>query len=268
MSQNKENKKDLKYLIDIMETLRGPNGCPWDKEQTLKTLKPHTLEEVHEVLHAIDTDDRQDLKEELGDLLFQIVFACQLTKEEGSFDMGDVIETIAEKMVRRHPHVFGDGKLETAKEVLSQWADIKEEEKSLKEASKKGKQGYLSEIPKTFPSLIMANKVSEKAAKTGYDWQKVDEIFDKVEEEIEEFKEALQTKDRDHMEEEMGDILFALVNLARFTDLDAEEALRRTTNKFITRFHYIEEKLTDKGSSLTEATLDEMEELWNESKQV
>lgn len=270
----KKDKKDLSYLTDIMATLRGPDGCPWDKEQTLKTLAPHTLEEAYEVLHALDTidiekgtGDFKNLKEELGDLLFQIVFACQMASEDNHFNIGDVIQTVAEKMVRRHPHVFGkeDQKLNTAKEVLSQWHDIKEEESKSKGV--KQIEGYLSNIPHSMPALIRANKVSEKAAKVGYDWEKIEQIFDKVDEELAEFKEALAEGDKEHVEEEMGDMLFALVNLSRFVEVDAEEALRKTIEKFIRRFHYIEDNLTKNNSSLKEATLDEMEELWNESKQ-
>lgn len=272
-----KNTKDLNYLTEIMATLRGPEGCPWDKEQTLKTLAPHTLEEAYEVLHALDTidietgsGDYENLKEELGDLLFQIVFACQMANETGKFDMGDVIETVGEKMVRRHPHVFEDSSEGLdAKEVLSRWHDIKEKEKALREGSLKDRnkpEGYLSNIPHTMPALIRANKVSEKAAKVGYDWEKIEQIFDKVDEELGEFKEALAEGDKEHVEEEMGDMLFALVNLSRFVEVDAEEALRKTIEKFIRRFHYIEESLTKNGSSLKEATLDEMEELWEKSK--
>ena len=275
---NNKNKKNLSYLTDIMSTLRGPDGCPWDKEQTLKTLAPHTLEEAYEVLHALDTinlekdtGDYENLKEELGDLLFQIVFACQMASEADKFDIGDVIETVGTKMVRRHPHVFGsdDKKLDTAKEVLSQWHDIKEEESKSKGGQPSGVkqiQGYLSGIPNSMPALIRANKVSEKAAKVGYDWEKIEQIFDKVDEELLEFKEALVENDKDHVEEEMGDMLFALVNLSRFVEVDAEEALRKTIEKFIRRFHYIEDNLTKNKSSLKDATLDEMEELWDSAK--
>lgn len=278
MTTNNKDKKSLKYLTDIMATLRGPDGCPWDKEQTLKTLAPHTLEEAYEVLHALDTididkgtGDYENLKEELGDLLFQIVFACQMASETGKFDIGDVIHTVGEKMVRRHPHVFGSNadKGLTPKEVLSRWHDIKEKEKTLKEGSlskTKKQEGYLSNIPHTMPSLIRANKVSEKAAKVGYDWEKIEQIFDKVDEELGEFKEALAIGSKKEIEEEMGDIFFSLVNLSRFVEVDAEEALRKTIEKFIRRFHYIEENLTKGGSSLKEASLDEMEELWDSAK--
>lgn len=272
MTKNNTNKKSLNYLIDIMATLRGPNGCPWDKEQTIKTLAPHTLEEAYEVLDALDTidldkgtGDYQSLKEELGDLLFQIVFACQMTSETDKFDIGDVIETVGEKMIRRHPHVFeGGNEGLDAKEVLSRWHDIKEKEKASKD---KKKTGYLADVAVSLPALIRANKVSEKTAKVGYDWTEIEQIFDKVDEEIDEFKEALASGDKDHIEEEMGDCFFALVNLARFAEVDSEEALRKSTDKFIRRFHYIEENLKSKGSNLKEATLDEMEELWEEAKQ-
>lgn len=242
-----------------MERLRGPDGCPWDREQTTESLVPFVIEEAYEVVGAIDSRNPDSVKEELGDLLFQIIFLCQLAKERGEFDINDVIEGSCEKMVRRHPHVFKDKKLETAKEVLSQWADIKEGEKRKQE-------GYLSELPEAFPALLRARKVTERAAMVGFDWENLDQVLEKVTEELNEFHEALAAKDTRATEDEFGDLLFALVNVSRFLEVNPEEALRKTIGRFINRFHYIEKRLEQEGKSLAETPLEEMERLWNEAK--
>ncbi len=242
-----------------MERLRGPEGCPWDREQTTESLVPFVIEEAYEVVGAIDSRNPDSVKEELGDLLFQIIFLCQLAKERGEFDINDVIEGSCEKMVRRHPHVFKDKKLETAKEVLNQWADIKEDEKRKQE-------GYLSELPEAFPALLRARKVTERAARVGFDWENLDQVLEKVTEELNEFHEALAAKDTKATEDEFGDLLFALVNVSRFLEVNPEEALRKTIGRFINRFHYIEKRLEQEGKSLAETPLEEMERLWNEAK--
>ncbi len=253
--------KGFARLVSIMERLRGPKGCPWDKEQTMKSLIPFIIEEAYEVIGAVDAKSPEMLKEELGDLLFQIIFIAQLSKEKGDFTIGDVVNTSADKMIRRHPHVFGEGKAETSDDVLKQWAIIKKEEK-------KGKKigGYLSDIPEHMPALLKAHKVTEKAAQVGFDWANISQVFEKVEEEIKEFKGALKKSNSKAMEEEFGDLIFSLVNVGRFVQINPEEALRKTIGKFVTRFHYVEERLHKKGKTLHSASLDEMENLWNEAK--
>ncbi len=258
----KKNPQGLRPLIELMETLRGPLGCPWDRAQTLKTLCPFIVEEAYEVISAIDSGSMDSLKEELGDLLFQIIFCCQMTKEGKKFDIYGVIDSSIEKMRRRHPHVFGGKKADTPEEVLIHWAQIKKQEKE----AKKTRHGVLSDVPEGMPALLRAHKISEKASKAGFDWKGIDEVLLKVDEEIMEFKDALQHKDPGAIEEELGDILFSLVNAARFVQVNPEEALRKTIGKFIGRFHYIEKKLSEKGSDLSETTIDEMERLWQEAK--
>ncbi|MEK6531241.1 MAG: nucleoside triphosphate pyrophosphohydrolase [Deltaproteobacteria bacterium] len=252
----------LKPLIELMETLRGPLGCPWDRAQTLKTICPFIVEEAYEVVSAIESDSPDSLKEELGDLLFQIIFCCQMAKEEKKFDIYGVIDGAVEKMRRRHPHVFGDKKADTPEEVLRHWAQIKEQEKKAKNI----RHGILSDVPENMPALLRAHKISKKASRAGFDWKDISEVIKKVEEEINEFKDALRRKDARNIEEEFGDILFSLVNAARFVEVNPEEALRKTIGKFINRFHYIEKKLLEKGSDLSETTIDEMERLWQEAK--
>lgn len=249
-----------------MARLRGEGGCPWDLEQTFSTIAPYVIEEAYEVVSAIDSGSKEALKEELGDLLLQVVFLSRLAEEEASFGIGDVIAGSVEKMIRRHPHVFGDATALTSGDVLKYWADIKEAEEKAKK-----RVGFLSQVPETFPALLRAHKVSKKAAKVGFDWQSVDQVLEKVSEEIAEFREALDDKKKGSdatgaVEEELGDILFAVANVARFVDVDPENALRKTIGKFISRFHYIETKLEERGKTLTEATLGEMEALWQEAK--
>ena len=259
----------LEDLVKIMERLRSPKGCPWDKEQDFKTLVPFVIEEAYEVAWAIDSGTKDELKEELGDLLFQIIFLARLAEEEGAFAIKDVIESSIEKMTRRHPHVFGDVECETSSDVLKKWASIKEEEKAQKATLREdlpGTEGYLSDVPANFPALMHAHKISKRAALVGFDWVSIDEVLEKVDEELGEFREALKDRDRAGMEEELGDLLFAVANVARFTEVDPENALRKTIGKFINRFHFIEKELTQCGRSLHEASLTEMEELWKKAK--
>jgi MazG family protein len=246
-----------------MERLRGPEGCPWDREQDFKTLVPFVIEEAYEVVAAIDSGVKSELKEELGDLLFQVIFLARLAEEEGSFNIREVIESSVEKMTRRHPHVFEDAECETSSDVLKKWAEIKEGEK----AAKAEVEGYLSDVPANFPALMHAHKISKRASKVGFDWETMDEVLEKVTEELTEFRQALKDKDRAGMEEEIGDLLFAVANAARFIDVDPENALRKTVGKFISRFHFIERELGSEGTSLKEAGLKEMEELWQKAKE-
>jgi len=254
----------LNELLSIMERLRAPGGCPWDREQSKESIVPFIIEEAYEVVAAIDARSPDNLKEELGDLLFQIIFICQLAREEGSFTMEEVMEGSIEKMVRRHPHVFGDVKAETSQEVLKNWAEIKKTEKA---GRNDVEQGCLSGIPDQLPALLRAHKVSGKAARVGFDWNDVEGAFGKVEEEIGEFRAALKEHDGAAMEEEFGDILFTLVNVGRFAGINPENALRKTVGKFIRRFHYVEDELKKKGEELSSASPEEMELLWKEAKE-
>ncbi len=245
-----------------MATLRGPEGCPWDAKQTSDSLKPFLIEECYEVVDAIDEGIPDKVKEELGDLLFQIVFHARLAEEKGQFTMNDILSVNLEKMIRRHPHVFGNEKLTTDREVLANWEEIKKKEKGYEQ-----RKSVLEGVPKSMPSLIRAHRLQERAARVGFDWNRIDEALPKLDEELAEFKESLQSGDAAKIEEELGDIFFMLVNLSRFLDVDPENALRKTISKFIRRFRYIEEKSAGAGKSLSDMTIDEMEKLWQESKQ-
>lgn len=249
----------LTKLTELMALLRSPEGCPWDKVQTRKTLIPFVLEEAYEVVGAIESGEDSRVQEELGDLLLQVVFISELAREEGIFDIDDVIGGIIEKMTRRHPHVFEDVLADTPEDVLRNWAEIKK-------AEGKDKDGYLSGVCTALPSLLRAQKVSKKAAKTGFDWKNIEGVFDKVDEEFDELKDAVKSKNMENIEEELGDLLFTVVNVARMLEVNPEEALRKTTQKFIRRFHHIEDALSKKSSSLSEATTEEMEKLWAEAK--
>lgn len=252
-------KSDIEKLRSLMARLRSPKGCPWDKEQTLATLVPFIIEEAYEVVSAIDSKDPCAIKEELGDLLFQIIFASRITEEKGEFGIREVIDGTYEKMVRRHPHVFGGVRADTPEEVLKRWAEIKKEEK-------KEKAGYLSEVPEVLPALLRAHKISQKAARAGFDWKDVTHVLEKVNEEASELGRAVRKKDRAGMEEELGDLLFTIVNVARFLEVNPEDALRKTVGKFIARFHYIEKEISRRGQNFSSTTMDEMELLWKAAK--
>lgn len=253
-------KKDFQALIKIMETLRGEKGCPWDKEQTRTSLKPYIIEEAYELIESIEDDDPGRIREELGDLLFQIVFQCQLAKENHEFTIDDVIEKISTKMIERHPHVFGNADYKTADEVIVQWEEHKKLEGKLRESILEG-------VPESMPSLLRANRLQSRAAQVGFDWEKVEDVLEKLDEELKEFKDAIKTDRRGNIEEELGDILFVLVNISRFLGVNAEDALRKTIHKFITRFRYIETNASHKGKKLSDMTLDEMDSLWDEAKE-
>ena len=263
MNQGKEisNNDAFNRLLDIMRRLRGKGGCPWDREQTKETLKPYIIEETYEVLEAIDKNDSNSLKEELGDLLLQVLFLTTLAEESGDFTMDDVIGGISEKLVRRHPHVFADKKIDTAKDVVKSWASIKVDENK-----KKGRLSILEGVPLHMPALLRAHRVTEKASRIGFDWNSIDEVYDKLEEELKEFEEAIATKDREKMEDELGDVIFSLVNIARFLEVNPEEALKKTVGKFVRRFMYIEESLKNLNIDVRDAGIDEMERLWSEAK--
>lgn len=253
---------EIEKLVTLMERLRGPKGCPWDREQTLGSLVPFIIEEAYEVVSAIDAKDPAEIKEELGDLLFQIIFCARITEEAGEFALADIIDASYEKMVRRHPHVFGESRADTSEEVLKRWAEIKKDEKK----EKKKEEGYLEGIPEVLPALLRAHKISQKAARAGFDWKSVSEVMEKLAEETGEFKKAVEQKDAAGMEEELGDLLFTMVNVGRFLEVNPEDALRKTIGKFITRFHHIEKSLNEKGADLASTPMEEMERLWQEAK--
>jgi tetrapyrrole methylase family protein / MazG family protein len=247
-------------LTEIMRRLRAPGGCPWDAEQTHESLKRYLLEESYEVIEAIDTNDPQHLKEELGDLMLQPVFHAAIAEETGEFTMGEVLDTICAKLVLRHPHVFGDQVVKTADEQVENWERIKKLEKG------EERESALSGVPPHLPALMKAQKITEKAARVGFDWEHVDQVFAKVLEELREFEETMADDDEVRMEAELGDLLFAIVNLGRFLSLNPEEALRKTINRFVKRFAHIEVTMHARGVQMKDATLEEMETLWEEAK--
>lgn len=256
-----DKKPDIEKLTALMKTLRGPGGCPWDKEQDLKSLAPFIIEEAYEVVSAIDSEDPDELKEEAGDLLFQVIFLSQLASEKGDFTLTDVIETSLDKMVRRHPHVFGDTTAETSEEVLKHWAEIKKTEKKAERP-----KGLLSGVPEGMPALMRAHKVSQKASRAGFDWKDVEGVLEKVTEELNEFFVAVRGRDRENMEEELGDLLFTIVNVARFLEVNPEDALRKTVGKFIRRFHDVERAVEKMGVDPSSVSMDKMQKLWDEAK--
>ncbi len=250
---------NIDELVQIMVALRGEKGCPWDKEQTRESLKPFIIEEAYEVLDAIDESSPDEVKEELGDLLFQIVFQCQIAEEKGEFGLKDVIDGIAKKMISRHPHVFGGSDIRTSEEVLVKWDEHKKREG-------KQKESILEGIPRTLPALLRAKKLQDRAAKVGFDWDKIDDVLSKLDEEVAEFKEAVKSRKEAPIEDELGDILFMIVNISRFIGVNPEDALRKTISKFISRFRYIEMAAAEKGQKLSDMSLAEMDELWDEAK--
>lgn len=252
----------LAPLTEVMAALRSPGGCVWDLEQNHKSLRRYLVEEVYEVLEAIDLEDEKLLCEELGDLLLQIVFHARVAEESGAFTVQDVVDTVTEKMIRRHPHVFGDITVRDAAEVLVNWDEIKKAEKPDERPS------VLDGVPKGLPSLSRAAKLQNKAAKVGFDWQDIGPVWDKIREEIAELKEAVQEGTFNDQEGELGDILFSVVNLARFLKIDPETALNRVNNKFVTRFSYIEQYVKDNNFSWEQFTLAELDKLWEKAKKL
>jgi ATP diphosphatase len=282
--------------VQIMARLRAPGGCPWDREQTFDTIKPYTLEETYEVLEAIDNRDWHELTGELGDLLLQILFYSQMAREEGHFAIDDVLERLSNKLVDRHPHVFGDVKAETPAEVLRNWEALKAEEKKKRLEAGGGKkaentedaQSVLAGVSSKIPALLEAHKLSSRAAHVGFDWPEIEGLFEKLAEETAELREELKAAPvkqpsgtgiagsgkprvspelRESMEDEVGDLLFVLVNIARYLSLDPESALKKTNRKFKRRFQWMEERLRASGRGPQQASMDELEELWQQAKQ-
>jgi nucleoside triphosphate diphosphatase len=266
---------DISRLIEITAALRTPvTGCPWDLDQDFSTIAPYTLEEAYEVADAIQRGDLDDLREELGDLLLQVVFHARMAEEEGAFSFNDVVEAITTKMIRRHPHVFGDEDARSAGMAKGAWDRIKAEEKAERRARRLASgrdpeehgKGFLDGVPVAHTALTRALKLQEKAAKVGFDWKEAKPVLDKIEEEIGELRHAIEAGERREIADEYGDLLFALVNLGRHLQLDPETSLRGTNEKFRTRFHAVEKALADQGRTLDEASLEEMEALWQQAK--
>jgi len=244
-------------LLDIMDDLR--EKCPWDKKQTLQTLRHLTIEETYELGDAILDNDVQEVKKELGDLLLHIVFYARIGSETGDFDIADVANGICEKLIHRHPHIYGDVVVENEEQVKQNWEKLK---------LKEGKKSVLEGVPKSLPALVKASRIQDKAKGVGFDWEEPHQVWDKVQEEIEEFQEEVKAGDRDKMESEFGDVLFSMINYARFLNINPEDALERTNKKFIKRFMYLESKATELGKPLADMTLAEMDIFWNEAKKL
>ncbi|MEV5054991.1 nucleoside triphosphate pyrophosphohydrolase [Agrobacterium radiobacter] len=271
-----EASKEISRLIEIMEALRQPEtGCPWDVVQTFETIKPYTIEEAYEVADAIERKDMDDLCEELGDLLLQVVFHARIAEERGEFAFGDVVEAVTSKMIRRHPHVFAVSEADTPDSVKLQWDRIKAEEKRerAERRARRGitedfKAGFLGGVQRSQPALTEALKLQEQAARAGFDWSDPAPILDKIEEEIAELREALAEGKPEKVSDELGDLIFALVNIGRHVKADPEDALRGTNTKFRRRFNHIETSLTENGETLEEASLERMEDLWQAAKRI
>src|SRR5712691_9756111 len=253
-------KRSFDELVQLMTTLRGANGCPWDRKQTLGSLKPFIVEEAYEVVDAIDRDDRRGLAEELGDFLLQAVFVAEITRAEGSFDIYDAITAIHDKLVRRHPHVFGDVVAKDAEQVLVNWEKLKSDERKAEQKS------VLSGVPQSLPALLKASRLTEKAARVGFDWRRAEDVFAKIDEEIDELREAVAEDDAGKIHDEIGDLVFSIANIARKLDVNAEEALQSTNRKFMRRFTSMERSVRERGRNLDQLTLQQMDELWNEAK--
>jgi tetrapyrrole methylase family protein/MazG family protein len=265
MQMKKQNiTKDFSKLIELIRKLRAPDGCPWDQKQTQTDLGKYILEEAYEVFDALEEKNPQAVKEELGDLLFQILFLAEINEEQCLFSLSDVVAEIRKKMVRRHPHVFGDKKVSSVQEVKENWQKIKKVERE----TNSNQNDLFAHVPRILPALKRAQKITTIAAASGFDWPKIGDVLEKMQEEIKEFTAALKSENKDKIDEELGDILFTLVNLSRFVRVDAEAALMKTTNKFLRRFSYIEEQLAAQGKSLEEADLAEMDELWEKAKEI
>lgn len=256
-----KKKYDFYDLVAVMKELRNPDGgCPWDLEQNFKSIAPYTIEEAYEVADAIEKNDMENLREELGDLLFQPVYHSQMATEGGFFDIHNVIHDVANKMITRHPHVFSDTDAETAQDVNAIWDERKKAEKG------QTRQSAIDNVPLALPALLRAQKLQKKAAKTGFEWTKAEQILDKLEEELAELRDACKNKTLADKQDELGDVLFVIANLARLLDVNAEEALRQTNSKFERRFKGLEADLLTRGIALTEASLDQMQSAWNDQK--
>lgn len=260
--------KNFDELTAVMTRLRAPGGCPWDAEQTYESLAQYLLEECYEAFDAIQeaaqTGETHNLKEELGDVLLQVIFHSTIAKERGDFTIDEVVKGVTEKLILRHPHVFGEKNLETAQDVLDNWDELKSAQQKASGRIEKVKDSILEDVPVHFPALLEGQKLTKKAAKVKFDWKNIEQIFDKLTEETDELKAAIENKS--NIEEEIGDLLFVVVNLARKLDVDAETALKKTNRKFRQRFKFIETELKTSGKTLEESNLEEMDALWNKAK--
>jgi MazG family protein len=263
MSTDSTAGEKFQKTVEIMARLRAPGGCPWDREQTFDSIKPYTLEETYEVLDAIDRRDWNGLAEELGDFLLQAVFYAQMGAEQDLFRVEDALDAINQKLIRRHPHVFGGASAESAGDVKRIWGEVKTAEK--KEQGRE-EDSLLAPVPRALPALVEAQQIASRAAGVGFDWENPEQVLAKLHEELAEFAEARRNASPEQLEDELGDLLFVLVNLARFVKVDPEQALRRTNAKFRERFGYIERKLGERGKKLEESNIEEMEALWQEAK--
>lgn len=257
MSSMEERMASFGRLLDIMDTLR--EQCPWDKKQTFESLRHLTIEETYELADAILEKDLEEIKKELGDLILHIVFYARLGEEQKAFDIHDVTEAIAEKLISRHPHIYGDVVVKDEEDVKRNWEQLK---------LKEGKQSILEGVPLSLPAMVKAVRVQEKARGAGFDWNHTEQVWEKVFEEMEELRAEVKAGRVDEMEQEFGDLLFSVINLSRFLDINPEDALERTNKKFITRFQYMEKKVKEQGRDLKKMTLEEMDEIWNEAKKL
>ncbi len=251
--------KKFEELVEIVEKLRAPDGCPWDREQTNQSLLPYFIEEVYELIESVDEENWDTVKEELGDLLLHVVFQASIGEDEGKFKLADSLTNVNEKLVRRHPHVFGDAKADAAFHAKQNWEAQKHKEK--------GRKSRLDGVPKNLPALVRAQRLQQKASYAGFDWDEVEQVWDKVHEEIQELKDAQSNEAKDHIAEEIGDVLFAVVNLARYLDIPAEDALRKTNQKFTSRFSKVEEGIKAQGKELEDVSLEEMDAIWEMAKE-
>ena len=245
-------------LVKIVSELRAPDGCPWDREQTNQSLLPYFIEEAYELIESVDEKNWENVKEELGDLLLHVVFQGSIAEQDGKFQLVESLLTVNEKLIRRHPHVFGDAQADEAFHAKQNWEAAKHKEK--------GRDSRLDGVPKNLPALVRAQRLQQKASYAGFDWDKVEQVWEKIHEEILELKEAQLSNNKKHIEEEIGDVIFAVVNLARFLDISAENSLRKTNKKFINRFKKVEEGIKEQGKEIDDATLEEMDAIWNEAK--
>lgn len=262
--------KSIDELVAVMARLRAPGGCPWDHEQTYASLAQYLLEEAYETFDAIQeadqTGDTANLREELGDLLLQVVFHSTIGSERGDFSFDEVADGVTQKLILRHPHVFGDANFARAEDVLDNWDQLKADERKASGKIEKQLESILDEVPVHFPALLEGLKLTKKAAKVGFDWENADQIFDKLTEEAAELKHAIERGEKDNIAEEIGDLLFVVQNLARHLDVEPETALKKTNRKFRERFKFIEDEIKESGKTLEESTLDEMDALWNKAK--
>lgn len=255
------DKKPFDKLVQIVAKLRSERGCPWDRKQTHSTLKANLIEEAYEVIEVIDAEDNSKLQEELGDLLMQVMLHAQIAEDNENFTINDVIKTITDKLIRRHPHVFGDIQVDGAKQVLANWEKIKRNEPGYED-----RKSILDGIPIQLPSLYRAQKIQNKASRVGFDWDEASQVLPKIEEEVGELKNSINSADKEQMEMEIGDLLFSIVNLSRFLDIDAEEALRQSNRKFMERFKKMETELEKSGDKFEDYNLEKLDEIWEQVK--